>query len=138
MAPYLARLGIDFAGRREPTRSEGAGIRARTRGIACRRRDRRAGSGSNPRGEAMKPILDLVAGARPTFMKIAPVALAAEGALDFHIVHTGQHYDEGMSEVFFRDLRIPAPDANLGVGSGSHGTQTARILERYEAHLLES
>ena len=52
-------------------------------------------------------------------------------------MHTGQHYNEGMSEVFFRDLRIPAPDVNLGVGSGSHGAQTARILERYEAHLLE-
>jgi UDP-N-acetylglucosamine 2-epimerase (non-hydrolysing) len=73
-------------------------------------------------------------------MKVAPVvrALTAAGALDFRIVHTGQHYDEAMSDVFFAELGIPAPDVHLEVGSGSHGAQTARILERYEAHLLRS
>ena len=82
--------------------------------------------------------LDLVAGARPNFMKLAPVvrALRAEARLPFRIVHTGQHYDEAMTGVFFDELRIPAPDVHLEVGSGSHGAQTARILERYEAHLL--
>jgi len=87
----------------------------------------------------MKPVVDLVAGARPNFMKVAPVvrALTAAGALDFRIVHTGQHYDEAMSDVFFAELGIPAPDAHLEVGSGPHGAQTARILERYEAHLMQ-
>lgn len=86
------------------------------------------------------PIIDLVAGARPNFMKLAPVARAIgdAGQLRFRIVHTGQHYDEAMAEVFFRDLGIPKPEVNLEVGSGSHGAQTARIIERYEAHLLSS
>jgi UDP-N-acetylglucosamine 2-epimerase (non-hydrolysing) len=85
-----------------------------------------------------QPVIDLVAGARPNFMKLAPVARAISdaGELRFRIVHTGQHYDEAMAEVFFRELGIPKPDVNLEVGSGSHGAQTARIIERYEAHLL--
>jgi UDP-N-acetylglucosamine 2-epimerase (non-hydrolysing) len=88
----------------------------------------------------LTPPLDLVAGARPNFMKLAPVvrALRAEAKLPFRIVHTGQHYDEAMTDVFFEELRIPAPDVHLEVGSGSQGVQTARILERYEAHLLKS
>src|SRR5688572_28375994 len=83
------------------------------------------------------PTVDLVAGARPNFMKLAPVvrALSARNRLRFRIVHTGQHYDEAMTDVFFAELGIPAPDVHLEVGSGSHGAQTARILERYEAHL---
>lgn len=84
------------------------------------------------------PLVDLVAGARPNFMKLAPVvhAIAAAGALRYRIVHTGQHYDEAMTDVFFAELGIPKPGVHLEVGSGSHGAQTARILERYEAHLL--
>ena len=84
-------------------------------------------------------MLDLTAGAGPNFMKLAPLvrALAADGGLPFRIVHTGQHYDPAMTDVFFEELGIPAPDVHLDVGSGSHGAQTARILERYEAHLLE-
>ena len=90
-------------------------------------------------------VIDLVAGARPNFMKLAPVvrALKARGAalaernLSWRIVHTGQHYDQGMNDIFFSELGIPKPDVNLNVGSGSHGAQTARILERYEAHLLK-
>ncbi len=87
----------------------------------------------------MQPVLDLVAGARPNFMKLAPVvrALTRRANLGFRIVHTGQHYDASMSDVFFKELDIPPPDLHLDVGSGSHGAQTARILERYEAHLLE-
>jgi UDP-N-acetylglucosamine 2-epimerase (non-hydrolysing) len=86
----------------------------------------------------MRPLLDLVAGARPNFIKLAPVvrAVAGSGKLDFRIVHTGQHYDPAMNEVFFRELDIPEPHLHLNVGSGSHGAQTARILERYEAELL--
>jgi UDP-N-acetylglucosamine 2-epimerase (non-hydrolysing) len=56
--------------------------------------------------------------------------------IDFRIVHTGQHYDPAMNDVFFEELKIPPPDVHLGVGSGGHGAQTARILERYEAELL--
>jgi len=91
-------------------------------------------------------VIDLVAGARPNFMKLAPVVRAlkangvalAERHLSWRIVHTGQHYDQGMNDVFFTELGIPEPDVNLNVGSGSHGVQTARILERYEAHLLKT
>ncbi len=75
-----------------------------------------------------------VVGARPNFMKIAP--LVAECArvpgISHLLVHTGQHYDAGMSEVFFRDLSIPAPDIDLGVGSASHAVQTAQIMIEFE------
>lgn len=86
-----------------------------------------------------RPLLDLVAGARPNFIKLAPVAraLAETGRFELRLVHTGQHYDPNMSDVFFVDLGIPFPDVHLEVGSGSHGVQTARILERYEALLLQ-
>ena len=91
-------------------------------------------------------LIDLVAGARPNFMKLASVVRAlkvngaalAERHLSWRIVHTGQHYDQGMNDVFFTELGIPEPDVNLNVGSGSHGFQTARILERYEAHLIKN
>jgi UDP-N-acetylglucosamine 2-epimerase (non-hydrolysing) len=88
-----------------------------------------------------RAVVDLVAGARPNFMKVAPVLRAmgsAPGPLVARLVHTGQHYDEGMSAVFFRDLGIREPDVSLGVGSGTHGQQTARILAAYEEHLLSS
>lgn len=86
------------------------------------------------------PVVDLVAGARPNFVKLAPVlrAIEAQGRLDARVVHTGQHYDSNMNDVFFDDLGIRPPDVHLEVGSGSHGAQTARILERYEAHVLAS
>jgi len=71
-------------------------------------------------------------------MKIAPVAraLRAQGTFDVSIVHTGQHYDREMSDVFFEQLGIPAPDVHLGAGGGTHGAQTARVLEAFEALLL--
>lgn len=74
-----------------------------------------------------------VLGARPQFIKAAPVsvALAAAGHEE-SIVHTGQHYDARLSDVFFEELPIPVPDRNLGVGSGSHGAQTGRMLEELE------
>jgi UDP-N-acetylglucosamine 2-epimerase (non-hydrolysing) len=85
-------------------------------------------------------VIDLVAGARPNFMKVAPVlrAMRSPGPLAPRLVHTGQHYDDGMSGVFFRDLGIREPDVSLGVGSGTHGEQTARILAAYEDHLLRT
>jgi UDP-N-acetylglucosamine 2-epimerase (non-hydrolysing) len=88
----------------------------------------------------MQPVLDLIAGARPNFMKLAPVvrALRAHGEIAFRIVHTGQHYDAAMTDVFFDELGIPSPDVHLEVGSGSHGAQTARIIERYEAQLMRA
>ena len=79
-----------------------------------------------------------VVGARPNFMKLAPLAraLAGRAGVQHSIVHTGQHYDPEMSESFFRDLGIPAPDENLGVGSASHAQQTAAIMQRIEPVLL--
>jgi UDP-N-acetylglucosamine 2-epimerase (non-hydrolysing) len=76
-----------------------------------------------------------VVGARPNFMKVAPVhrALASRSGVRQTLVHTGQHYDLNMSDVFFQQLSIPAPDVNLGVGSGSHGKQTAEIMIGFEA-----
>lgn len=80
-----------------------------------------------------------VAGARPNFMKIAPLLkeLRAREGFETLLVHTGQHYDAAMSDSFFRDLGIPEPDVNLGVGSGSHGEQTAEVLRKIEPLLIE-
>ncbi len=83
----------------------------------------------------MTPIkLAMVAGARPNFMKIAPLLKALNGDVDFEValVHTGQHYDDNMSGQFFRDLGIPQPQFHLEVGSGSHAQQTAEIMKRIE------
>ena len=80
-----------------------------------------------------------VVGARPNFMKLAPCHRSLAAMDDVHqlVVHTGQHYDEAMSDTFFRDLDIPPPDINLGVGSASHAVQTARIMERFEPVALD-
>jgi len=82
---------------------------------------------------AKHPVL-CVAGARPNFVKIAPImrALADSPRLSPILVHTGQHYDEGLSQVFFDELAIPRPDVSLEVGSGSHAEQTAEIMRRFE------
>lgn len=81
----------------------------------------------------MTRILSIV-GARPQFIKAAAVSrvLRSQNDMDEILVHTGQHYDKNMSTIFFDELDIPEPDYNLGVGSGSHGTQTARMLETIE------
>ena len=75
-----------------------------------------------------------VVGARPNFVKIAPLisAMRRRGGLEASLVHTGQHYDAAMSARFFDELDIPAPDVNLGVGSGSHAVQTAEVITRIE------
>lgn len=80
-----------------------------------------------------------IAGARPNFMKVAPLAraFAAREGVDHRIVHTGQHYDRKMSELFFEELQIPEPWRNLGVGSGTHAEQTAQIMLRFEPLLSE-
>lgn len=80
----------------------------------------------------------LVAGARPNFMKIAPILRSLdEAGEEAVLVHTGQHYDRQMSDAFFRDLNIRAPDHYLDVGSGSHAVQTARVMEAFEPVLEE-
>lgn len=87
--------------------------------------------------------IDLIAGARPNFMKIAPIiealkiAKARGGSLRYRLIHTGQHYDRAMSGDFFEQLEIPAPDINLEVGSGTQAEHTAAIMTRYEKVLLE-
>ena len=88
-------------------------------------------------------LVDIIAGARPNFMKIAPIIHAIKareehgGTLRYRLIHTGQHYDEKMSGDFFRQLGIPAPDVNLEVGSGTQAEQTGTIMTRYEKLLME-
>lgn len=87
--------------------------------------------------------IDLIAGARPNFMKIAPIIEAIEKAskkgenISYRLVHTGQHYDKKMSGNFFEELNIPEPHINLESGSGSQAEQTATIMIRYEKVLME-
>lgn len=86
----------------------------------------------------MLKIINVV-GARPNFMKVAPIVAAMKRrAATFQslVVHTGQHYDAAMSDSFFRDLELPEPDTHLGVGSGSHAAQTAAVMERFEPVVL--
>jgi UDP-N-acetylglucosamine 2-epimerase (non-hydrolysing) len=80
-----------------------------------------------------------VVGARPNFIKIAPLVaeIKKHPQMEQILVHTGQHYDEGMSQAFFKDLGLPFPDIQLNVGSGSHAIQTAKIMERFEPVLLK-
>jgi len=78
------------------------------------------------------PRLMLVTGARPNFVKAAPLAAALAGRAELHLVHTGQHYDKAMSQLLFDQLGLPRPDTNLEVGSGPHGVQTGLILQRLE------
>jgi len=86
-----------------------------------------------------------IVGARPNFMKIAPIARAIEDhnalnknpAIDHLIVHTGQHYDDRMSQLFFDELELPRPHISLNVGSASHAIQTAEIMKGFESVLLE-
>jgi UDP-N-acetylglucosamine 2-epimerase (non-hydrolysing) len=87
--------------------------------------------------------ITIVAGARPNFIKIAPIIKAIEkkitdGAnLSYRLVHTGQHYDKNLSDTFFEELKIPFPDANLEVKSGSQAEQTAAIMVAFEKELQQ-
>jgi UDP-N-acetylglucosamine 2-epimerase (non-hydrolysing) len=87
----------------------------------------------------MNKVIHLIAAARPNFMKIAPLyhELCKEKWADPVIVHTGQHYDINMSDVFFTDLRLPQPHIHLGVGSGSHSQQTGNVMIEYEKILMK-
>ena len=88
----------------------------------------------------MRRRIASIAGARPNFMKIAPIVAALQRRSDSFesmLIHTGQHYDEKMSQIFFDELGIPRPDINLEVGSGSHAQQTASIMTAFERVLLE-
>jgi UDP-N-acetylglucosamine 2-epimerase len=90
-------------------------------------------------GRAIRTVS--VVGARPQFVKLSPVSRAMKQArlqIDDRIVHTGQHYDDSMSKVFFEELDIPPPTVNFGVGSGPQGRQTARMLESIEGYLSET
>src|ERR1035437_1884406 len=88
--------------------------------------------------------ITLIAGARPNFMKIAPLIHAIrneqskEKDIQYRLVHTGQHYDKALSDTFFDELSIPHPDVNLEVGSGSQAVQTANIMMRFEEELLNN
>lgn len=81
----------------------------------------------------------IVAGARPNFMKISPIIKEIKKSknIEYYLVHTGQHYDEKMSDLFFNELKIPRPDINLGVGSSSHARQTADIMKAFEPVLID-
>lgn len=88
--------------------------------------------------------ITLIAGARPNFMKIAPIIKAIRAAskeksnISYRLVHTGQHYDDKLSKVFFEELEIPEPDVNLGAGSGSQAEQTAKIMIEFERDLIKN
>src|SRR5262245_45829716 len=124
-----ARGSLSAAPSRSERRAGRPGVRAP--GI-------RAGAWMKARGATRprRPLrLILVAGARPNFMKVAPLMRAFRGRPDrfeVRLVHTGQHYDEAMSDVFFQELEIPPPEIHLGVGSGTHAAQTARVMETFE------
>ena len=85
--------------------------------------------------------IDIIAGARPNFMKIAPIIAAIEAGhsedISYRLIHTGQHYDRNMSGAFFEQLGIPEPTVNFNVGGGSQAEQTAGILVAYEKLLIE-
>src|SRR5687767_844253 len=81
-----------------------------------------------------------VVGARPNFMKVAPIVAAMKkrpSRFQPLVVHTGQHYDSAMSDSFFQDLDLPQPDTHLGVGSASHAAQTAAVMERFEPVVIK-
>jgi len=89
-------------------------------------------------------LIDLIAGARPNFMKIAPIIMAInnreskKNLISFRLVHTGQHFDKNMSDSFFEELGLPEPDVNLGAGGGTQAEQTAKIMIGYEKLLMSS
>src|SRR2546423_14861561 len=93
-------------------------------------------TGSRANDHAAGPSIAIVVGARPNFVKVAPVlrSLVDRGAQPY-VIHTGQHYDDSLSRIFIEQLGLPEPDENLGVGSGSHAEQTAGALVGVERAL---
>ncbi len=89
-------------------------------------------------------LITIIAGARPNFMKISPIIheiikqKRKGNLIDFQLIHTGQHYDKKLSETFFEELKIPSPDVNLGIGSGSQAEQTAGIMIAFEKEILKN
>ena len=85
--------------------------------------------------------IDFIAGARPNFMKIAPmikvISKYPSSIINYRLIHTGQHYDRNMSDTFFEQLGIPEPNSNLGAGGGTQAEQTAKIMVGYEGLLLK-
>src|SRR2546427_243058 len=98
----------------------------------------RGSKGAKTASDPMKTIVHVV-GARPNYMKIAPVmeALQPVPGIRQRLVNTGQHYDEAMAGGFLKELQLPVPDVDLGVGSGSHAVQTAKVMTRSEEHTSE-
>lgn len=88
--------------------------------------------------------LTIIAGVRPNFMKIAPIIHVIQKAqqqgknITYRLVYTGQHYEKNMSEPFFKELKIPTPDINLGVGGGTQAEQTAGIMIAFERELISN
>src|SRR5579872_7197974 len=87
------------------------------------------------------PLIDIIAGARPNFMKVRSIIKAIENSktslLRYRLIHTGQHYDDSMSNLFFTQLNIPKPQINFAVGSGTQAEQTGAIMVQYEKLLRE-
>lgn len=84
-------------------------------------------------------LLAIIVGARPQFIKMAPLVREIEkSSIDYYVIHTGQHYDVEMSDIFFSELKLPKPDINLEIGSGSHGEQTGRMLAAIEDELVRA
>src|SRR5579885_2291402 len=107
---------------------------AQLRGLGqSQRRELQLSSRLSPE-DALLALIDIIAGARPNFMKVAPIIQALEArrvtgsGLRYRLIHTGQHYDARMSTDFFEQLQIPPPAVNLEVGSGTHAEQTAAIM----------
>ena len=150
-APRPGLLGRRDHAARAGDRGGGAGAEGRAHHLRGRRPLRhlsRRGPRARPRGPDRLPeqapggltrLLHVV-GTRPNFVKMAPVIAACRerfGEASNVVVHTGQHYDRAMSDVFFSELGVPEPDHMLGVGSGSHAEQAARVIERLEPVLRD-
>src|SRR5439155_7086063 len=139
---HRRRRGVQRGVARERDRRDAAGpaaptLRKERHGVGGRLRDRLLG-GFVGLGKSVTKEIVCVVGARPNFMKMAPIleSLRPNPEIQPFLVHTGQHYDAEMSRVFFDELGLPEPDQNLEIGSGTHGRQTGQIMSAFDA-LLE-